>query len=363
MRLSFGEVTVRGIDPLIPTNASSIQTPREMDVGFGGRGSLTIDAGASVRNRGGRIATNVNSIGDALVTGSGSTWTNTADLDVGLSGQGRLTIEAAGAVSNGAGRIATNVNSIGDALVAGSSSTWTNRNTLTVGQSGAGSLTVVQGGQVNAVRGVIIAQEAGSTGVLNIGAPEGAAPVMRGTLTTPSVTFGAGTGRLVFNHTDPRGNEYNFVPLIAGAGQVVVLGGTTELIANNTYTGGTTIGGGVLEIASNANLGDAAGPLAMSGGTLRTTANIGMARNTTLGGAGGTLDTQTFDADHECADHGDRRAHQDRRRHAGADRRQQLHGPHQHRRRHLAARQWRQHRQHRRRCSQPGLGAGLQPQQ
>lgn len=148
--LSEGQVTVRGIDPVIAGNRSSIQTPREMDVGFGGRGSLIIEAGADVRNRGGRIATNPNSFGDALVTGLGSTWTNIADLDVGLSGQGRLTIEAAGAVSNGAGHIATNANSIGDALVTGSSSTWTNRSTLTVGQSGAGSLTLNLGGQVSA---------------------------------------------------------------------------------------------------------------------------------------------------------------------------------------------------------------------
>ena len=83
--------------------------------------------------------------------------------------------------------------------------------------------------------------------------------------------------------------------MIAGAGRVVVLGGTTELLANNTYTGGTTIDGGVLRDR-------AAMPIWVTRrarspwpeGTLRTTGNIVMARATTLGGAGGTLDTQAF---------------------------------------------------------------------
>ena len=60
-----------------------------------------------------------------------------------------------------------------------------------------------------------IAQNVSSTGTLNIGAPAGRAPVAPGTLNTPTVTFGAGTGDIVFNHTDTTGN-YKFAPAVSG---------------------------------------------------------------------------------------------------------------------------------------------------
>ncbi|WP_294062682.1 autotransporter-associated beta strand repeat-containing protein [Sphingomonas sp.] len=67
--------------------------------------------------------------------------------------------------------------------------------------------------------------------------------------------------------------------------------GTLVLTAANSYSGGTTVTGGVLQIASDANLGAAAGGLTLDGGTLRNTADLSLARATTLGAAGGTFDT------------------------------------------------------------------------
>ena len=54
------------------------------------------------------------------------------------------------------------------------------------------------------------------------------------------------------------------------------LGGTLVLTGTNTYTGGTAINGGTLQISSDANLGDAAGGLSFNGGTLHTTATFGI---------------------------------------------------------------------------------------
>lgn len=115
---------------------------------------------------------------------------------------------------------------------------------LTVGQYGPGTLTVENGAQVVA-NAVSIAENAGSIGTLNIGAAAGAAPVAPGTLNASTVTFGAGTGTLVFNHTNTSGN-YVFPAAISGNGTVDVLSGETVMTGASTYSGPTTIAGGVL---------------------------------------------------------------------------------------------------------------------
>ncbi|WP_195904189.1 autotransporter domain-containing protein [Microvirga lotononidis] len=80
---------------------------------------------------------------------------------------------------------------------------------------------------------------------------------------------------------------------IEGAGQFAKGGaGTLILSGINTYQGGTWLAAGTLGISSDANLGDAAGGLAIEGGaTLRTLADLTAARAVSLGAGGGVLDT------------------------------------------------------------------------
>lgn len=68
--------------------------------------------------------------------------------------------------------------------------------------------------------------------------------------------------------------------------------GTLVLAGNNTYTGGTTIGGGTLSVSSDANLGAVSGGITLDGGTLQITGTTytSTSRTITLGSAGGGFD-------------------------------------------------------------------------
>ena len=83
--------------------------------------------------------------------------------------------------------------------VTGPGSTWSNNFGVNIGNRGTGTLTIADGGVVTGP--IVIATNAGATGTLNIGAGAGDPAVAPGTLTAPSLAFGAGTGTLNFNHT------------------------------------------------------------------------------------------------------------------------------------------------------------------
>lgn len=65
--------------------------------------------------------------------------------------------------------------------------------------------------------------------------------------------------------------------------------GTLILSGANSYTGGTEVAGGTLQIGSDGNLGAAAGSVTLNGGTLRTTADMSSGRTLALAGDG-TID-------------------------------------------------------------------------
>ncbi|KFC62385.1 putative Outer membrane autotransporter barrel domain protein [Bosea sp. LC85] len=73
----------------------------------------------------------------------------------------------------------------------------------------------------------------------------------------------------------------------SASGLLVVGGGTLILQGNNSYSGGTTVTGGVLEVSGDANLGAPSGGLALNGGVLRTVADFSSDRGVTLTGIGG----------------------------------------------------------------------------
>ena len=67
---------------------------------------------------------------------------------------------------------------------------------------------------------------------------------------------------------------------------------------NNTYAGGTTLDGGVLNVAGDGELGAASGVVTFTtnAGTLQAAADLALnpARGVSVNGAGATIDTQTY---------------------------------------------------------------------
>ena len=84
---------------------------------------------------------------------------------------------------------------------------------------------------------------------------------------------------------------------IAGAGGLVKDDlGTLVLDGSNSYSGGTTIKGGILQIASDANLGAVGGGLALEGATLHVTGDTASKRAVSLG-----TGVNSFDIDQTVA--------------------------------------------------------------
>ncbi|MGB9098038.1 autotransporter-associated beta strand repeat-containing protein [Erwinia sp.] len=71
--------------------------------------------------------------------------------------------------------------------------------------------------------------------------------------------------------------------------------GTLVLNGNNTYSGGTTVSAGALQVAKDASMGAANTALTLAGGILRYGAAFNSTREVKLANGGGTVDTNGFD--------------------------------------------------------------------
>lgn len=355
---SIGSATVSG-------SGSAFHNTGNLYVGDAGNGSLQVQTGGTVTSDAGYVATRTGSTSSVIVNGGGSSWTLAEALVVGyakdtngdvsvtagggieagqvrlgdLAGSsGTMTIDGAGSsvsarvdsrlaysgymdigydgsgsvvVSNGASLdayklyLGTKAGSDGTLHVSGTGSRVEIGNALIIGYGGSGVVDVTGGASLAATT-IWIAFEAGSTGVLNIGAAAGQTARSAGAVEAEAIYFGAGNGRIVFNHSE---TAYILSADISGAGHVDAENGVTILSGYNNYSGGTMISGGTLkgtatgfgsgEIVNNAELVvDGAGTLSnvISGtGTFEKTGsgNLILAGNSSYSGgttiSGGAL--------------------------------------------------------------------------
>lgn len=190
-------------------------------------------------------------IGDAYayVTGNNSLWHMDQDAIVGYLANGHLIISDGASVENDRGRIALKAGYTGTVAVSDVGSVWNNSGDVTVGSAGDGALTVSNGGVVNVGNSLLIAELAGSTGALNFGSAENQTATATGTINANQISFGAGEGRVVFNHTD---TNYQFDHLLSGTGTVVADNGMTQFSNHQTYAGQTEVhNGGILKAGVN----------------------------------------------------------------------------------------------------------------
>ena len=95
---------------------------------------------------------------------------------------------------------------------------------------------------------------------------------------------------------DTQGNTSTLSGAISGTGALAKIGTGTLILNNgsNSYSGGTYLDAGILNVNSDAALGNTNGALTFNGGALQAGGTITSARGITLNSAGGTFDTTIY---------------------------------------------------------------------
>jgi len=202
--------------------------------------------GGYVSNAAGVLGNAGGSVGTTTV--SSGTWANSGGLTVGSSGTGTLNVNG-GYVSNRNGTLGFNANSVGTATV--SSGTWANSGNLMVGQTAAGSGTgtlTMNGGLVTV--GGTLSQ--GTFGTINLNSGGTLQIGVGGTTGVLGVSTLTNNGTLIFNRSDAS----TYSGIISGTGAVTKQGGgTLTLDGASSYSGATTISGGVLALSGTGSIG------------------------------------------------------------------------------------------------------------
>jgi len=212
--------------------------------------SLLISGGGRVIDSNAVIANSTNFYSNSVtVTGVGSLWSNAGSLTIGAVGAANSLVISDGAmVVDQAGYIGASNTSTGNTvLVTGAGSLWSNSGILTIGGQGSGTVTVANGGVLSAATIQI-----GQYGDLDFGRylqSDSAGSVVGEIVFTANNDENFGIN---FNQT----NTFNFLNNVSGAGWICALGtGTTIMSGSNSYSQYTKIDAGTIVAASTNALG------------------------------------------------------------------------------------------------------------
>jgi autotransporter-associated beta strand protein/T5SS/PEP-CTERM-associated repeat protein len=244
-------------------------------VGVSGEGTLNIGSQGVIQSESGYLSQK--SDGTGTVNINGGRWTMSNTLAVGVNGTASFSASAGGNVTSSWSQLGLHAGSSGNVTLGNSS--WTTTQTLTIGSGGNGSFVANDGSTVSA-------------GAIELGAASGVSgflSVTNSTLTTENILEGGGTGSVFFSGTqlkllggsgvvdtllidgfapgavvvgaggltvDTQGGNAQITTILSGNGSLTKTGaGRLRMTESNTYTGGTLINGGVLEIVSTSLLG------------------------------------------------------------------------------------------------------------
>ena len=151
--LTYGEghMTVTGMNSRL-TVADQLTVA---DFNFS-KGNLQVENAGKVASAAGVIGHEMDSIGEAIITGAGSLWAASGDFQVGDAGSGTLKILSGGVVTSGINAtLGSRETGVGVATVDGAGSLWAVTDFLVVGSKGEGSVVTRNGGKVTAGKAII----------------------------------------------------------------------------------------------------------------------------------------------------------------------------------------------------------------
>jgi autotransporter-associated beta strand protein len=235
------------------TGFTTIQNGGTIDIGAGRKVSATGEIG---NGPGGAIKIGAN----ATLSGGGSNFYNNGTVDVAAGG----TFSNAGSIDNYGGTI--NFNGAGAKMIAGNGSitNWGQINVTAGDVTVTGSFDNSNGGKISLIGGNmsgVTTLDNGAGGTVDVGAGRTLSVV------TFNSTAGSTTGSGTINASDAINlSSGTYGTVFAGTGDLTKSGsGRVTLTGENTYSGGTTIEAGILEIGNGGTSGSIIGNVANSG--------------------------------------------------------------------------------------------------